>query len=252
MKPRIAVYKFSSCAGCELQILNIEDHLLEIADAVDLAFFVMARREKGEGPFDIGFVEGAVTSPEQVEEIKKIRKECKMLVTLGTCATFGGVPALKNWVPEREVEARVYQDPSVIRSIPARPVDYYVKVDAYLRGCPIDRGEFLELVKSALLGIPPYQRTHPVCMECKLAENACVFEKSGGQCMGSVTAAGCGALCPSVGRFCQGCRGPADGANVPGLVEAMREAGLSTDDIRRKFQTFAGFTEPFLKGGALL
>lgn len=252
MKPRIAVYKFSSCAGCQLQILNIEDHLLEIADAVDLAFFVMARREKGEGPFDIGFVEGAVTSPEQVEEIKKIRKECKTLVALGTCACFGGVPAIKNWVTEREVEARVYQDVSVIHSVPAKPVDYYVKVDAYLRGCPIDRSEFLELVKSALLGIPPYQRTHPVCMECKLAENVCVFQQSGGNCMGSVTAAGCGALCPSVGRACQGCRGPAEGANVPALVEAMMEAGLSADDIRRKFQTFAGGTEPFLKGGALL
>lgn len=252
MRPRIAVYKFSSCAGCQLQILNIEDHLLDIVGAVDLAYFVMARREKGAGPFDIGFVEGAVTSPEEVAKIKEVREECKVLVALGTCAAFGGIPTLKNWTPQREVEARVYQDLSVIHSVRAYPIDQYVKVDAYLRGCPIDREEFLELVKSALLGKKPYLRAHSICTECKLSENVCLFLGERQLCMGPVTAAGCGAFCPSVGRACQGCRGPSDDPNTRALVKAMLAFGHGPDDIRRRFRLFAGEAEAFQKGVSML
>ncbi|HEY3366599.1 MAG TPA: hypothetical protein VGK74_16210 [Symbiobacteriaceae bacterium] len=252
MKPRIAVYKFSSCAGCQLQILNIEEHLLEIVGAVDLAHFVMARRDKGAGPFDIGFVEGAVTSPEEVAKLKTARKECRVLVALGTCAAFGGIPSVKNWVPQREVESRVYPDPSVIQSVRATPIDNYVKVDGFLRGCPIDKNEFLDLVKGALIGAKPYLRAHSICMECKLSENVCLFEEQGQLCMGSVTAAGCGSLCPSLGRACRGCRGPADDANVPALAQAMADHGAGADEIRRRFRLFAGEAEVFQKGVAAL
>jgi coenzyme F420-reducing hydrogenase gamma subunit len=251
-RPRIAVYKFSSCAGCQLQILNIEDHLLDIAGAVDLAYFVMARREKGAGPFDIGFVEGAITSPEEVAKIKQVRKECKTLVALGTCAAFGGIPTLKNWQPQREMEERVYTDLSAIHSVRAYPIDQYVKVDAILRGCPIDRDEFLELVKSALVGSKPYLRAHSICNECKLAENVCLFQTEHQLCMGPVTAAGCGAFCPSVGRTCQGCRGPATDANVAALAQTMMDYGAGPDEIRRKFRLFAGESEAFQKGVAML
>lgn len=249
---RIAVYKFSSCAGCQLQILNIEEHLLELLGTVDPALLVMARREKGSGPFMVGFCEGAITSPDEVAKIKKARKECQMLVALGTCACFGGIPSAKNWASQRELEARVYPDPSVITSVRAAPIDNYVKVDAYLRGCPIDKNEFLDLVKSALMGTKPYLRAHSVCMECKLSENVCLFQEGKKLCMGAVTAAGCGALCPSLGRACQGCRGPADDPNVLSLARAMAERGAAPDEIRRKFRLFAGETEAFQKGVAML
>jgi coenzyme F420-reducing hydrogenase gamma subunit len=252
MRPRIAIYKFSSCAGCQLQVLNIEDHLLEIAGAVDLSYFVMARREKGAGPFDIGFVEGAVTSPEEDAKIKQVRAECRLLVALGTCAAYGGIPTLKNWAPQREMEARVYQDLSVIHSVRAYPIDQYVKVDAVLRGCPIDRDEFLDFVKSALVGTKPYLRAHSICMECKLSENVCLFQTEGQLCMGPVTAAGCGAFCPSVGRACQGCRGPADDPNARALALAMLEHGAGPDDVRRRFRLFAGESEAFQKGVSVL
>ncbi|HYF92493.1 MAG TPA: hypothetical protein VD969_09595 [Symbiobacteriaceae bacterium] len=252
MRPKIAVYKFSSCAGCQLQILNIEEHLLDIACAVDIAYFVMARAQKGAGPFDIGFVEGAITSPEEIAKIKQVRKDCRVLVALGTCAAFGGIPTLKNWSPQREMEERVYQDVSVIQSVRACPIDQYVKVDAILRGCPIDRDEFLDLVKSALLGMKPYLRAHSICNECKLAENVCLFQTERALCMGPVTAAGCGAFCPSVGRACQGCRGPAVDANVASLAQTMVEGGAGPEEIRRKFRLFAGETEAFQKGVAML
>jgi len=252
MKPRIAIYKLSSCAGCQLQILNMEDRLLELSGAIDLAYFVMARRLKGEGPFDIGFVEGAVTSPDEVTKLKEARRACKTLVALGTCAAFGGVPTIKNTISQREVESRVYTDVSVIHSVPARSIDYYVGVDAVLRGCPIDPDEFLELVKSLLLGVKPRLRAYAICTECKLSENVCLFETERQLCMGSVTAAGCGARCPSVGRACQGCRGPADDCNVAALAAAMLEQGAEPDDIRRRFRLFAGEVEAFVRGGALL
>lgn len=251
-RPKIAVYKFSSCAGCQLQILNIEEHLLEIAGAVDLAYFVMARREKGAGPYDIGFVEGAVTSPEEVARIKEVRAECKTLVALGTCAAFGGIPTLKNWAPQRAMEERVYQDLSVIHSVRAYPIDQYVKVDAYLRGCPIDRTEFLDLVKSALVGTRPYLRAHSICTECKLSENVCLFETERALCMGPVTAAGCGAFCPSVGRACAGCRGPSDDANAVSLAKTWLEHGAGPDEIRRRFRLYAGECEAYQKGVAVL
>ncbi|MGE5674746.1 MAG: oxidoreductase [Mycobacterium leprae] len=252
MRPRIAVYKFSSCAGCQLQILNLEDHLLDIVGAVDLAYFVMARREKGAGPFDIGFVEGAVTSPEEVSKIKEVRHECRTLVALGTCACFGGIPSLKNYKSEREVEERVYQNPSVIHSVKAAPIDQYVKVDAYLRGCPIDRDEFVELVKAALLGTKPYLRTHSICMECKLSENVCLFQADHQLCMGPVTASGCGAFCPSVGRACQGCRGPCDDPNTVSMAKAMLEQGAGPEDVKRRFRLYAGEAPAFQKGVASL
>ncbi len=249
-KPRIAVFKFSSCAGCQLSILNIEDHLLDVLGAVDIAYFVMAKRENHEGPYDIGFVEGAVTSPKELLELKKIREECKILVALGTCACFGGLPSIKNFAgTQRQMEEKVYTELWDLKSIPAYGIDYYVKVDAYLRGCAIDLGEMVELIKSALLGVNPHFRPHSVCNECKLKENVCLLVNKGKPCMGSVTAAGCGALCPSLNRPCEGCRGPANDANAASLAQTfLTELGLSRDDVRRKFLKYAGNTPEFRKG----
>lgn len=247
-KPRIAVYKMSSCAGCQLEILNLEPILLDLLGAVEISYFVMARRENQSGPYDIGLVEGAITCGEEIERLKKARQDCKYLVALGSCACYGGLPSIKNWHPQRVIESRVYDDLSAIHSTTAYGIDYYVPVDAYLKGCPVSREELLEFIKGALLGIRPYLRPHSVCVECKLHENVCLFVTEGKVCLGPVTTAGCGALCPSRSKPCEGCRGPANDANTVSLAQTMAEYGLHHSDILRHFRKFAGMTPEFSKG----
>ncbi|MCL4425055.1 MAG: oxidoreductase [Firmicutes bacterium] len=247
-KPRVAIYKMSSCAGCQLEFLNLEPVLLDVVGAVELSYFVMARRQNAPGPYDIGFVEGAITCGEEIEKLKRARQECRVLVALGSCACFGGLPSIKNWIPERVVESRVYQNLEVIESTKAYGIDEYVKVDAYLKGCPVDKGELVEFIKGALLGISPHLRPHSVCVECKLRENVCLFVSQGEPCLGAVTTAGCGALCPSRGKVCDGCRGPANDANAESLARSFTEYGLHKSDVIRKFRKFAGLTPEFSKG----
>ncbi len=247
-KPRIAIYKMSSCAGCQLEFLNLEPVLLDVVGALDFSYFVMARRGNLPGPYDIGFVEGAITCGEEIEKLKQARKDCKMLVALGTCACYGGLPSIKNWVPQRVVEGLVYSDLSAIHSTKAYSIDQYVEVDAFLKGCPVNKDELVEFIKGALLGIRPYLRPHSVCVECKLHENVCLFTSKGEVCMGPVTTAGCGALCPSNAKACDGCRGPANDANTESLAHAFLAHGLHKNDIIRKFRKFAGLTPEFSKG----
>lgn len=247
-KPKLAVFKFSSCAGCQLQIVNLEEYLLDIAALVEISYFVMAKRENADAIYDIGLVEGAVTCGEEIEKIKEVREKCKLLIAFGSCACYGGIPSMKNLVPEREVEKRVYEDVSVIHSTKAFGIDQYVRVDGYLKGCPVDKDELVELIKSALLGVGPNLRPHCVCVECKLRENVCLFVSKGKVCMGSVTSAGCGALCPSLNRPCEGCRGPMNDPNAPSLAKTFMEYGLTSEDVARKFRKYAGETEAFRKG----
>ena len=247
-RPRVAVYKMSSCAGCQLELLNLEPVFLELLGLVDLVYFIMARREWEPGPYDIGFVEGAITCAEEIEKAKKARADCRILVALGSCASFGGIPSMKNWTQERVIEERVYPHPELLSSIKAMPLSEYVKVDAVLKGCPVNRGELVEFLKGVLLGVRPYLRPHSVCMECKLNENTCLAVLSRQPCMGPVTSAGCGALCPSLGKTCDGCRGPANDANAPSLAKTLAEYGLRPKDLSRLFRKFAGMTEEFEKG----
>jgi len=248
MKPKIAVYKLSSCAGCQLEILNLENELLDIVGVVDIKYFVMAKRDTDPGPFDIGFVEGAVTCGEEIEKLKKARQQCDKLIALGSCACFGGVPSIKNWKPEREIEAMVYNNLEVIHSTKAFGIDQYVEVDGLLRGCPISKTELVNFLKSTLLGVTPQLRPHSVCVECKLNENECVMVTRGEPCLGSVTNAGCGAACPSVGKGCAGCRGPASDTNTRSLARTLSENGLSRQDVSRAFRKYAGNTIQFSEG----
>lgn len=236
-RPRLAVYKLSSCAGCQLQILNVEDLLLDIAAAVQIAYFPMASRQMDPGPYDIGFVEGAVTSPEEIQRVKQARQQCRLLVALGSCAAFGGVPANKNRFAQRVVEQQVYQHPEVLNSVEARPVEHYVRLDATLRGCPIHPEEFLELVKGALIGATPRLPNYSLCLECRLRENACLFAQE--LCLGPISAAGCGALCPRLGRACQGCRGPAEGVNLAGFARLLQEKGYERAIIQNQLGKYA-------------
>lgn len=247
-KPKIAVFKFTSCSGCQLEFLNIEDQLLDLVGAVDIAYFVEAKRENAPGPYDVGFVEGAISTPEEVERIKKIRQQCGVLVAIGACAVSGGVPSVRNWKSLEHLKSTVYPQPSMIHSLEwATGVSEYVPVDLELRGCPFDRGQLLEAVTSLLLGKAPAFRTGPLCTECKLNENYCLLVEKGEPCLGPVTMSGCGALCPSNGRACYGCHGPCDDPNVPGYVRVLEDKGLSRDHIVRVLRHISGYSEPLRK-----
>ncbi|MCC6446716.1 MAG: oxidoreductase [Armatimonadetes bacterium] len=245
-KPKIAIFKFSSCSGCQLVFLNCENELLDIAGALDIAYFVEAKRGGDPGPYDIGFVEGAITAPEEAERIKEVREQCKTLVAIGACACHGGIQSLKNWMKVEDLKKTVYEHPDKVSTLDwSTPVDMYVPIDAYLYGCPIDKDELLELVLSALIGRSPQLRPHAVCMECKLKGNPCLMISRKEACMGPVTRAGCAATCPSVGRACYGCHGPCNDPNVAGLARQFEGLGLSGPEIVRRLRQFTGYAEAF-------
>lgn len=206
----LAVWKFASCDGCQLTLLNCEDELLAIAGAVQVASFPEASSEVIAGPYDISLVEGSVTTPADAERIVTIRESSRYLVTIGACATSGGVQALRNFGPD--LAPVVYAHPEYIQTLrTSTPIADHVRVDFELRGCPIDRRQLLEVLTAFLRGRKPNVRAHSVCVECKRAGRVCVMVARGTPCLGPFTHAGCGALCPSVGRGCYGCFGPADG-----------------------------------------
>jgi len=246
-KPTVAVWKFTGCAGCQMEILRLEDELTSILEAVDIAYFMMAKRQYSSGPYDVSFIEGSVSTPREIEEIKKVRANSKIVVALGDCAIYGCVPSIKNWFPEKIVEERVYENPSEILSIKIRGIDEYVHVDLYLGGCPPHRGMFMETVRALLMNIRPNLRRHAVCMECKFRENECLLTSRRRPCMGPVTLAGCGAICPSFNRDCEGCYGPMSDANATSLAEEFKAIGLSSDEILRKFRKYAGTSPRYAK-----
>ena len=245
-KPKVAIFKFASCGGCQLQLLNIEDKLLDIIGAIDIVFFPMGKSENLEGPYDVGLVEGAITCAEEIERIKKVRASCRILVALGACACYGGIQSSRNWMPQRELEPKVYEHWEALSSTKCFGIDEYVPVDLHLHGCPVDREELLEVIKGLLMGTRAYLRPHSVCMECKLRENECLFLK-GIPCMGPVARAGCGAVCPSNGAPCSACRGPANDANVESFVESLKEMGIPDEQIARMFRRDASTAKPFAK-----
>jgi coenzyme F420-reducing hydrogenase gamma subunit len=231
-KPKIAFFKFTSCAGCQVQFLNLEDELLDVLELVEIPYFVMAKRENIKEKYDVGLVEGAISTPREIERIKAIRKNVKILVAFGACACWGGVPSLKNFKPQREIESKVYEKLGVISSIKAYGIDEYVPVDYYLNGCPVEKSEIVELLTSVLLGKIPFLPSYSVCMECKLKENECLL-LNGELCLGPVTRAGCKALCPTLGKGCKGCRGAMSDPNAESFLEKAIEMGFEEDRIRR-------------------
>lgn len=238
MKPTIAIHKFTGCAGCQLELLRLEDMFLSLLDLVEISYWVMVKRENDDGPWDISFVEGSISTPEEIEEIKEIRKKSKILVAYGDCAIGGCIPSIRNWIPQLEAKRRVYPNPSSIHSIKVMGIGEYVKVDFELKGCPPHRENFLELLKSLFLNIRPRLPKYPVCMECKFKENECLLKKNL-PCMGPVTSAGCGALCPSLNRICEGCYGPMSNPNVNSLSQIFEDIGLTKEEIEKKFKKYA-------------
>lgn len=219
MRPRVAVWKFASCDGCQLSLLDCEDQLLAVAGAVDLVHFLEASSRVEPGPYDLSLVEGSVTTPDDVRRIQAVRASSRTLVTIGACATSGGVQALRNARDLGELVRGVYAHPEYIETLAtSTPISAHVTVDYELRGCPIDKGQLLELIAATLAGRRPQIRAHSVCVECKARGLVCLPVARDVPCLGPITHAGCGALCPSVDRGCFGCYGPSDGARADVLV----------------------------------
>lgn len=238
-KPRLGVFKFSSCDGCQLSLLDCEDELLAIAGAIDIAYFPEATRSDDVGHYDLAFIEGSVTTPHEAELIQDIRKRSTALITLGACATAGGIQALKNGADTAAFIDTVYAHPEYINTLDtATPISDHVKVDFELRGCPVAKHQLIELVAATLAGRNPQTPAHATCIECKMAGHVCVMVAHGTPCLGPVTHAGCGALCPGYARGCYGCFGPKESANTAALANHLAEHGTNKRDIHRLFSTY--------------
>jgi coenzyme F420-reducing hydrogenase gamma subunit len=244
--PTLAVWKFASCDGCQLTLLNCEDELLDILGAVSIAYFPEATRAVVAGPYDVSLVEGSVTTPHDAERIHDIREQSGLLITIGACATAGGIQALRNFADVTAYRSIVYAHPEYVRVLErSTPISAHVNVDLELRGCPIDKGQLVEVLAAAVQGRTPRIPTYSVCVECKRRGNVCVAVAGGEPCLGPVTQAGCGALCPSVNRGCYGCFGPQDSANLPAMTDRLREQGMSSRDAVRIYRTFNSGAEAF-------
>jgi coenzyme F420-reducing hydrogenase gamma subunit len=241
------VFKFASCDGCQLSLLDLEDELLELAAAIEIVHFPEASSSLAPaGPFDLVLVEGSISTPEHLGQIEAVRASTKTLITIGACATAGGIQALRNFADHEEFLRIVYAHPKYIESLAqATPISDHVRVDYELRGCPIDRHQLLEVVSALLVGRKPGIPDESVCMECKRRGTVCITVAEGTACMGPVTHAGCGALCPTYGRGCYGCFGPRESPNTVALSRLFSRLGLHDRDRMRLFRNFSGWSPPF-------
>jgi len=248
-KPKLAVWKFASCDGCQLSILDCEDDLLAIAGAVRFANFAEASKAVVRGPYDLSLVEGSITTQHDAERIRSIRASSKFLVTIGACATNGGIQALRNFRDVREFVSLVYAHPAYIDTLEhSTAISAHVPVDFELQGCPPNKLQLLEVLSAYLAGRRPVIPAHSVCVECKLAGKVCVLVAKGTACMGPVTHAGCGALCPSYNRGCYACFGPKETPNTKSLATWFQtQLGSGEAELARRFRTFYAAAPTFEK-----
>ena len=257
-KPRrskLGVFKFASCDGCQLSILNLEDDLLALGQVLDIAYFPEASSDMGAGPYDIALVEGSITTSEDAHRILSVREQAKVLITIGACATAGGIQALRNWADVEAFKRVVYPSPQYIRSFTtSTPISEHVRVDFELWGCPIDKGQLLRVLTDLSAGVQPRLPTHPLCVDCKRQGIVCVMVAKGVPCLGPVTRTGCGAICPSMGRDCYGCFGPAEGStqgpglppNTASLAKQFHQGlQLIPIEVLRRFRGINGYVKPF-------
>ncbi|MFM7322130.1 MAG: oxidoreductase [Armatimonadota bacterium] len=245
-KPKLAVWKFSSCDGCQLSLLDCEDELLAIADAIEIAHFPEATRRVVPGPYDLSLVEGSITTPGDARRIQSVRKQSKVLVSIGACAVSGGVQALRNHADAGAWAHRVYPRPEWLRALPTSTnIASHVKVDFELPGCPVDRDELLEVISAFLNLRKPALPTHSVCGECKRRGVVCLTVAHGTPCLGPATRAGCGAICPAYGRGCFGCHGPSEASTPAPLTRRWTELGMAPDAAIRAWAGIAGDAPSF-------
>lgn len=245
-KPKLAVWKFSSCDGCQLSLLDCEDELLAVAGAIEIANFPEASRAVIKGPYDLSLVEGSITTPHDRERIQQVRKDSKYLVTIGACATAGGIQALRNFKDVQEFTSLVYAHPEYISTLAnSTAIAEHVKVDFELHGCPINKYQLVEVISAFLNHRKPNISSHSVCMECKLRGNICVMVAHNTPCLGPVTHAGCNALCPSYQRGCFGCYGPKESVNTASLSAWLKDHNISNQHLVQLFRSFNANAEPF-------
>jgi sulfhydrogenase subunit delta len=245
-KPRLAVWKFASCDGCQLSLLDCEDELLAVAGAVDIAYFLEATRGAVRGSYDLSLVEGSVTTVSDAARIQDVRARSRTLVTIGACATAGGIQALRNWADVKEYASVVYARPDYIQTLAtSTAIADHVAVDFELRGCPINKRQLLEVISAILAGRRPVTPPHSVCIECKLKGNVCVMVAHGTPCLGPVTHAGCGAICPSYNRGCYGCYGPMETPNTLSLSNGLHKLGMDERGLMQVYRTFNANAGPF-------
>ena len=238
-KPTLAVWKFASCDGCQLSLLDLEDELLALAGEIEIAYFPEARRRMASGPYDLSLVEGSITTPEDAARIREVRAQSRHLVTIGACATAGGVQALRNFADVEEFMSVVYASPEYVSTLAtSTPIADHVQVDFELQGCPIDKHQLLEVVSAFLNARRPAIASHSVSIECKRRGNVCVMVAHGTPCLGPVTHAGCGALCPSYDRGCYGCFGPMEDPQTDSLSRWLESHGVEEVDLIRLYRTF--------------
>jgi coenzyme F420-reducing hydrogenase gamma subunit len=248
LKPKLAVWKFASCDGCQLSLLDCEDELLTLVDEIEIANFAEASRAIMKGPYDLSLVEGSITTPHDEERIHRVRRASKYLVTIGACATSGGIQALRNFKDVNEFISIVYASPKYIETLnKSTPISDHVYVDFELRGCPINKHQLVEVISAFLHGRKPNTPSHSVCVECKLRGTTCVMVAQGTPCLGPVTHAGCGAICPAYARGCYGCFGPKETPNTIALSARWSVLGAKEQEIMRTFRGFNAYAEAFRK-----
>jgi coenzyme F420-reducing hydrogenase gamma subunit len=239
----LAVWKFASCDGCQLSVLDLEDELLALADQVDVAYFLEASSAARPGPYDVSLVEGSITTAHDAERIRAVRANSRTLVTIGACATAGGIQALRNFADVEEFTRVVYASPEYISTLAtSTPISAHVPVDFELNGCPVDKRQLLEVISAHLNHRRPRIHAHSVCIECKRRGTVCVMVAHGTPCLGPVTHAGCGAICPAYNRGCYGCYGPQETPNTASL-DAW--SGLEPPDLVRVYRSFNAAARPF-------
>lgn len=236
--PRVVVVGLASCFGCQLQITNVETHLLEILGQIDLRYWQLASSEPMPNEFDVAVIEGAVTTQEAVQSLRSIRDVAKSVISIGSCAVTAGIPGMA----AASFESRLGQ---VYSDVPAQcddiispvPVSSIIDVDYEVRCCPIDSFEFLEVLQKALYGSNRFVSTQTMCGDCKRNESSCFFGQ-GRLCLGLVTVAGCGARCVNLGRPCNGCRGLSPDANLEAARLSCKKYGVSVDDFNKALEMF--------------
>ena len=245
-RPKVAVWKFASCDGCQLTLLNCEEELLAVAGEVEIAYFLEASRAVVRGPYDLSLVEGSISTPHDAARIQQVRRVSRVLVTIGACATAGGIQALRNFADVEAWRALVYAHPDYVETLAtSTPVAALVAVDFELRGCPINKGQLVEVLTAFLHRRRPAIPTGSVCLECKRRGTVCVMVAAGTPCLGPITQAGCGAICPAYQRGCYGCFGPMETPNATALADWWKHLGVPDGDIARALRTFNAWAEPF-------
>ena len=252
-QPSLAIFKFSSCDGCQLQLLNMEDELLDLAKAVDIAYFLEASSETRPGPYDIAIIEGSISTEHEIERIKDIRRQARLLIALGTCATAGGIQALRNKAEGAEFAQEVYPHPEYLSFLnTATPIAEHVPVDMELWGCPVNKNQVLEIIIALLQNRQPILPTYSVCLECKQKNIVCVLVAEGIPCLGPVTQAGCGAICPGSGRGCYGCFGPCNDANLRSLVPTLQSVERHSGEVYQLLQHISNNAPEFRKAAEFI